>query len=146
MNLRIEPTGENTTGRCECCGNVSRTVWGEVYGPDGAMAVYYIQWTVGAPDHLSNFDFLIGKWGEGATEQDRVLVSFTYNGTHEDGGAFMVIDSEGRPAAKSDLCGRALKREEVLGTSLMDKACAIIDAVWLNDPRIDEVKNPSNEA
>jgi hypothetical protein len=52
----------------------------------------------------------------------------------------MVIDSASRPVAASELVDRALCRGEVIGTALADQAFAIVDAIWLQEPRIEEVK------
>jgi predicted outer membrane lipoprotein len=52
----------------------------------------------------------------------------------------MVIDGEGRPADHRSLCGQALKREEVIGTPLAANAFALFDAIWLQDPRIEELR------
>jgi len=138
MDLKIEPSGESE-GVCECCGNVSKTVWGYVHAPERAIAAYFVQWTHGNGEHPSNFDFLIGTWGD-ETVHDKRLVSFAYRASGHDEGGFMAIDSGNRPAASSPLCARATTRDEVIHDSdLMGLATALIDAVWL-DPRIDEVR------
>jgi hypothetical protein len=41
---------------------------------------------------------------------------------------------------ESKLYGRALKRDEVVGTPLAANVFALFDAVWLQDPRIDELR------
>ena len=144
--LRVEPSGENPTIKCECCGNETRTVWGYVYDLNKPIAAYFVQWTRDAPRHYPNFDFLIGTWGDDAAENDRVLVSFSYSPA-PDGGAFMAIDSRQRPAASSPLCRKALSRHEVVGNSqLMDLSTRIIDAIWLGDARIDELKKLDTDA
>jgi hypothetical protein len=48
----------------------------------------------------------------------------------------MVIDAKDRPVArKSELVGRALDRDEVIGTPLAQDVFAFIDEVFLQDPR-----------
>ncbi len=52
----------------------------------------------------------------------------------------MVIGGEGRRTDDRALCGRALSRAEVVGTPLAQEVFALLDAVWLAEPRISEVK------
>jgi hypothetical protein len=53
-----------------------------------------------------------------------------------------VIDAATRPVAKNTLVGRALRRDEVIGTPLAAEAFAIADAVLLQDGRVAELRNP----
>ena len=146
MYLRIEIAGENEPTLCDCCGNKTKTVWGYVYEGDNAIAAYFVQWTQNNKEHFPNFDFLIGTWGDESI-QDKKLISWVYNATHEGEGSYMVIDAVNRPAAQSDLCSKALKREEaVTNCHLMKISKEILDAVWLNDSRIEEIKNFGKEA
>jgi hypothetical protein len=125
---------EESSAHCACCGNVTKTVWGRVSDRERSVAMYYVQWTAGSPDHHPNFDLIIGAWGDGTGPADRVLVSML----HLPGGV-TVIDGAGRPPDTRRLCGRALRREEVIGTPLATNASALFDAVWLQDDRIAEL-------
>jgi len=135
-HLIIEPIGQSG-GHCDCCGHESQTVWGNI-SSDGAMvACYFVHWTRGQPEHYPNLDFLIGSWGDD-TKHDRVLVSWLYSASRSQ---FMIVDSQSRPAARSDLCSQALTRDQVLSNpELVEEAKAVLDAVWLGDKRIEEVK------
>ena len=140
--LRVEPDGESS-GSCDCCGDETRTIWRYVRSGEQAIACYFVQWTRRKPQHLPNLDFLIGTWGD-ETVHDRRLVSWLFNPAAK---AFMAIDSVQRPAAKSPLCSQTLTREEVITNSdLMGFTTELIDAVWLGDPRVQEVKELGGEA
>ncbi|MCE9531011.1 MAG: hypothetical protein K8T89_07790 [Planctomycetes bacterium] len=137
--LEIEPTGQNDHGPCPCCGNTSRCVWGLVHGPKGAVAAYYAHWTVSrVADHWPNFDLIIGKWGDGTTAADRCMVALRYR-LMDDGPTFMVIDPDDRPAAKSELVGRALPRADVIGKPIAEQAFAIVDTILAQDDRLAEL-------
>jgi hypothetical protein len=61
--------------------------------------------------------------------------------------SFMAIDSDSRPTAKSPLCSQALGRAEVLGDcALKVLATQLLDAVWLGDPRVQEVRELASTA
>jgi hypothetical protein len=138
VELTVTPWKESS-GTCDCCGRPSRTVWGDVAAMGQTLAVYYVHWTVGSSDHNPNFDLIIGSWGEGADPSQRILVSLAYRPPPE-GGSFMIIDAEGRPAATPTLCGRAMKRAEVIGTPLAKEVFQLVDAIWLHDARIADVR------
>lgn len=143
---RIEAAGEKDTGPCDCCGGMSRTVWGHVYRGAAAEAVYFVQWTVDhVVEHGANFDLIIGPWGAGAKREERASVCMELRRTAT-GLQFMVIDSARRHVANSELVGRSLARSDVIGTPLAQQAFDIVDCIWLNDPRIAEITKEPNEA
>jgi len=129
-----------STGHCDCCGRVSKKIWGDLSDASGTQAIYFVHWTVGAPEHCPNIDLVLGKWGEGTDPVDRDLVSLAYR-PGPDGGSFMVIDAQGRPPDDRGLCGRALRRDEVVGTPLASHVFSLVDALWLKEPRIAEVRD-----
>ena len=143
MELRARPLKE-TSAICECCGKVSKTICGDVSIRDKTLAIYYVQWTVGSIEHLPNIDLIMGPWGDGADPDERVLISLAYD-HGPDGGGFTITDSEARPANSRQLCGRALKREEVIGTPFAQEAFQLVDAICLHDPRIEEVKRLNSQ-
>jgi hypothetical protein len=132
----VETAGQSG-GHCDCCGHESRTVWGYIRVGDVTTVSYFVHWTRGQPEHHPNLDFLIGSWGDNA-RNDRVLVSWVYSAAHDQ---FMIVDSDSRPAAGSELCSRTLTREDVRADpELLALSKALLDAVWLGDDRIGEVK------
>jgi hypothetical protein len=138
--LEVEPTGSNDFGPCSCCGNMSRTVWGFVHSLESAVAAYFVQWTRNGPDHGASIDLIIGKWGEGTSNEDRQAVSVEYR-VFGGKGSLMVIDAANRPVSESSAAGQALRRDQVIGTPLADDVFAIVDAVFAKEPRLEEVRS-----
>ncbi len=137
--ITIEPTGENHTGACSCCGRSSRCVWGFAYANETCLAAYFVHWTLGhVSDHCANFDMIIGPWGEDAIAEKRSAVGLAYQLT-EAGPSLMVIDASTRPVADSPLIGKALSRLQVVGTAMAESAFALADAVLAHDPRVAEL-------
>lgn len=137
--ITLEPTGGSEFERCECCGRNSRIVWGLARRDGEAHASYFVHWTLGrVAEYGAHFDLIFGLWGEETTRADRYAVALEYRRTDQ-GPAFMVIDASTRPFAQSELVGRALRRDEVLGTTSATAAFELVDAIWLNDSRIVEV-------
>jgi len=135
--LFVQEENESST-HCACCGNMTRSLWGAVDTREQRIATYFVQWTVGSPQHDPHFDLVIGAWGNGARPEDRVLVSLLHRAGP--GGGVMVIDGWGRPADDRALCGRAMGREEVVGSPLAANSFALFDAIWLQDERVAELR------
>jgi hypothetical protein len=137
--ITLELIGSSDFERCECCGQNSRTVWGLARRNGAAHAAYFVHWTRGqAADDGAHFDLILGPWGDRAAKADRYAVSLQYR-RGEQGPAFMVIDARERPIAHNQLVGRALRRNEVIGTTLATDAFELVDAIWSKDTRITEV-------
>src|SRR5258707_7334359 len=137
-SLQVEPTDAKDIGPCACCGNMTRRIWGFVHRGQATAAAYFVQWTPGAVErHGAHFDLIIGRWGDSARKSERVAASLAFQRTPS-GSSFMVINASDREVARSDLVGRALSRDEVLGGPLAKEAFEIVDAIWLHDPRISE--------
>jgi hypothetical protein len=132
-------------GTCECCGRTSKKIWGDLSANDNTLAVYFVQWTSSAPEHNPNIDLVIGSWRDDAQPQNRALVSLLFRPS-ANGGSFMVIDGQDRLASMQDLCSRAMRRVEVVGTPLAQEVFAPVDAIWLTDARIAEVQALNNIA
>jgi hypothetical protein len=128
-----------STKDCECCGKQSTTIWGDLADSTCTRAVYFVQWTVSGPEHPPNIDIVLGPWGDGTVARDRVLVSFLYQ-PRPGGGSFMVASGKGRRADDRSLCGRALERADVIGTPLANEVFALLDSLWLTEPRIEEIR------
>ena len=142
-DITIEPTGSHELERCECCHARSRTVSGCVYRAGAPDAMYFVHWTPGKVAELgANFDSILGRWGDGASREDRCAIALEFRMT-ERGPGFRVIDSAARPVARSELVGRALGRADVVGTEWARLAFELADAVWLHDERIREISGPT---
>ena len=59
-------------------------------------------------DHGAHIDLILGRWGDGTTAHDRYAVSLEYR-IIDGGPQLMVIDSQHRDVAKSDLVGQGLE-------------------------------------
>ena len=145
-----EPAGANVAfsvaegesrecGPCPCCGSPGTLAWGFVDdGTLGPVCVYYVHWIRGRPDHATHFDLIVGPWGEGTRAADRVGVSLVYR---RDAGAFTVIDAATRSFVDGQrVFARALGRDEVVGAPIASTVYRLVDAIWLGDTRIGEVR------
>ncbi len=134
-SFRIETMGQSG-GRCDCCGNESRCVWGMVYNDDVASAAYWMHWTVGHMNETgANLDLVVGRWGDEAGADDRVAIALLYRRQPDGSFALMVVDAASRPVAKEGLASGALGREDVIGTPLASQVFSLTDAIFEQDGR-----------
>lgn len=91
--------------------------------------------------HGAEFYLILGKFGDGTTAADKFAVALHYFIEPERFG-FMVVDAHKTSIASDPLVGRALRREEVIGTPLAQEVFELVDAIWLEDTHIAEVTNP----
>ena len=131
----IEPLGEKDTGRCECCGRESRTVWGLVASEGVGHASYFVHWTVGHVfDNGANIDLVLGRWGDGTSPADRYAVRLDYR-IFDHGPELMVRDAK-ETSVKNSLAAHHLKRSDVIGGPLASTVFAICDAFLAQDARL----------
>ena len=132
--------GSTSSGHCDCCGTTTRRIWGYIHRGDATVAAYFVGWTEGKPDHGAAFDVIFGAWGEGTAKQDRSAVALDFR-VIDGSPQFMVIDATGRVAADSELVGTALQRNDVIGTPVAAQVFALVDAIYMRDGRLDEVRS-----
>ena len=137
--ITIQSTGSKDAGTCDCCGRSSRRVWGHAYTDGRPSAAYFVHWTLGhVADKGANIDLILGEWGEGTSSESRSALALAYR-LIDTGPSMMVIDASARPFSRSSLVGKALRREEVIGSPAAQEAFAIADAILAQDARIAEL-------
>jgi hypothetical protein len=137
--LEIEQAQTQDFGPCDCCGSMSRLAAGFVTRDGDTCAGYQVHWTLGQIEkHGATFYVILGRWGEAAVAADRYAVALRYRNDSEATG-FMIIDAGETRIASHPIVGRALRRDEVIGTPLAQEVFDIVDLVWLHDDRIAEV-------
>ena len=142
MKHAVEQTGESSFA-CECCGGTTRRVWGYLHAESGESSAYFVQWTQGQVDtHGAFLDFVIGRWGDGTSAEDRALASVEFR--RVDGGqGFMVVNGSSR-GNYTGIAATVLNRADVIGTPLAAPLYELVDAVWLQDGRIRELTSTSS--
>jgi hypothetical protein len=139
LQLTINPDDERTFGPCQCCGNMTRRIWGYVTQDTMTIAAYFVEWTPGHIEKAANFDLILGKWGSDATPADRKAVALDFRQL-ESGPAFRVINAADRPVSTNKLVSDALERDQVIGLPIAQTVFAICDTVFLEDPRVSPLR------
>lgn len=144
--LQIEQTGLKDLGPCKCCGLTSQLATGFIHRDEAESVGYQVHWTKGKVEkHGVGFYFILGRWGDGTTASDRFAVALRYRADAEATG-FMIVDAGETSIGSHSLVGKALRREEVVGTPLAQEIFDLVDFVWLNDERIAEITQADSAA
>ena len=132
-------------GPCECCGDLTRRATGMVRRDGDPYAFYEVVWTTQqVVRHGAEFSIVLGRFGEGTTSADKFAVALHYF-VEPNRSGFMVVDANQTPLESHPLVGRALPREQVVGTPLAQEVFDLVDAIWLNDRNISEVKQGASD-
>lgn len=143
QNISIELGKENDTGPCDCCGQMSRTVWGYLSVDSVARAVYYVNWTLGeVKKHGAIIDLVLGEWGDDSTPAKRVAVSIVYR-VGPNGAEFFSIDPDNRPHANAGLADHWIPGRHVFGNPVAADSYAFMHAILGQDPRLAELVQAS---
>lgn len=135
--LGIKSLGSKDTGRCPCCGRVSRCVCGLVQRDGNAQGSYFVHWTIGhVLENGADFHIILRGWGNDVSASDSYAVSLQYR-VPDDGPAFLVVDAgPDRLARLGALADHCLKRNDVIGGPLAPIAFDICDAILAADGRL----------
>ena len=128
-------------GPCECCGDISRHVRGLVRLNDELYAAYEVHWTMQkVASYGAEFYIILGKWGEDTTAADKFAVALHYF-VEPDRSGFAVVDADKTSISSDPLVGRGLPRASVIDTPLATEVFDLVDAIWLEDENIAEVRD-----
>jgi hypothetical protein len=128
-------------GPCECCGGVSLLASGLVRRNYEPYAIYQVHWTKHQIEkHGAEFYIILGEFGEGTTAADKFAVALHLFVEDERHG-FMVVDADRTSIASHPLVGRALPRASVINTALAEEVFELVDAIWLEDENIVDVRD-----
>ena len=131
----------NDYGPCECCGELSRSASGMVRRDEEPYALYQVLWTSNEVlRHGAEFYLILGEFGEGTTAADKFAVAVHFF-IEEERHGFMVLDADKTHIGSHPLVGRALQRAEVVGTPLAQEVFDLVDAIWLQDENLAEIRD-----
>ena len=137
QSLLVEEDGRST-GLCDCCQNETISLSGFVSTESESLAAYFIAYTNGQPDHGAEFTFVVGKWGEEAMAQERFVIVMHH---FPEKGFMIDRNIEEKKANMRELASNFLNREDIIGSRFADTLFSIVDAVYMKDSRLDEMRN-----
>lgn len=135
MTLHVELGDADRPSRCECCGQVTRTVHGFVYRGDDAYAVYYAGWSEGHADRGVTMAIAVGEWGDDSAVSDRTSIGLRARSTASQ-IEFAVLDPDESPWGHTDLLGAMVPRAVALKHRVLKVIFEIAERVVRDDSRV----------
>ena len=141
MMFQFEGRTIRDYGPCECCGDVSLLASGLVRSDEEPYAIYQVHWTKNQiVKHGAEVYIILGQFGEGTTAADKFAVALHFF-VEDHRHGFMVVDADQTSIASHPLVGRALPRSSVIDTALAEQVFELVDAIWLDDENIADVRD-----
>jgi hypothetical protein len=125
---------------CDCCGNTTASLTRFVYQDGYAYAVYYAMFTEGHPDAAISGLIILGDWGDGATQADRVAFPFRL-WADGDTNNVSLLDAAQSPWGQGISLARVLDRAEALTHPWKQEVFHITDQMVIEDREIAEFLN-----
>ena len=111
---------------------------------DEPYALYQVHWTANQIfKHGADFYLILGEFGEGTTAADKFAIALHFF-IDSDRFGFMIVDADKTQISSHPLVGRALPRADVINTPLAEEVFELVDAIWLDDENIAEVRESIN--
>jgi hypothetical protein len=138
--LSIEFTNVSDSLPCPDCGRSTHCVSGSVFWYDEKRAEYRIAWHQGEKNEGAHWLFVFADaWdADGPVgESEAVLLYF---GSFEGKTGFGVIDADCAFSRKLAPKSALLPRERIAGTEFAREIFGVVDLIWENDDRIEEIR------
>lgn len=130
---------------CNCCASLSHTITGDIYLGEEYKAYYSVRWTDKHKENGATFAVFCGDWGDDGQEDERFLIGLDFI-TGENGGFGLHENPSETLSHYADMNPVFLKRDDILGSEFASELFAYVDAVFMKDPRLDVLREWSNNA
>jgi len=134
-DIDVEGSKEERTP-CECCGKWTIEVRGDLLKSNEWIAFYWVRFAQGHPESSPTIHCGTGDWSESAADDQRWLFGVEYN-LEAKGFHLLDLRIDHEQALPNYT---ALNRDEILGTQFAQDAFAMIDAIWMKDPHLEELR------
>ncbi len=125
-------------GICECCQNETASVTGFLYDKFDNWVAYNVCYTKGVPDHGAEFTLITGQWGEGSSPNDRYVIVLDY---YPNSGFMVAENCFERKGQIVSAATNFVDRDGVIGTDFASTLFMIVDAVYMKETRLNEIRN-----
>ena len=122
---------EAETTNCDCCGETTTSLQGDLLVNTDRIGFYYVNFTRAHPEQAPEFRIGTGNWSETARKSDRWVFSALY---HPSIQGFEVQDLSGDAEAVN---ATYLKREDIIGRPFVNEAFALLDAIFMKESRLE---------
>jgi hypothetical protein len=128
---------EGTT--CDCCGLPARSVEGRLEHREAPLARFSVRWRPGEPGHPARHVLYLGNWNSRSIENGPAVAAADYLGG-ENHGFYLRDDTAQILKALKPWRPHFIRRHEAIGQPLGEVLFAMLDAIHVKDPRLQEIR------
>ncbi len=125
---------------CDCCRLPARRAEGRLLHREAEVARFSVRWRPGVPDHPARHVLYLGDWSRRSAEAQPAVAAAEYHGG-EDHGFRLRDDTPAILRALNPWRPRFIRRGDAIGQPLGDRLFAMLDAVHVKDPRLQEIRS-----
>lgn len=124
---------------CECCGQPARRAEGLLLHREEEAGRFSVRWRPGHPDHPARHVLYLGNWRRRTAEDRATLAVADFLG-HPDPGFRLLDEAPALMQALAPWHPRLVRRADAIGQPLGERLFALLDAVHVKDPRLQEIR------
>ena len=125
---------------CECCGQPARSAEGRLVHNEAPLGRFSVRWRPGEPYHPARHVLYLGDWNrKGGMDDGPAVAVADYRGgenhgfyLRDDAGQLLKVLKPWRP--------HYIRRADAIGQPLGDVLFAMLDAIHVKDPRLQEIR------
>jgi hypothetical protein len=130
---------ENVT--CDCCGLPARSAEGRLVHREEPLGRFTVRWRPGVPEHAARHVLYLGDWNrKGGMDDGPAVAAADYMGG-ESHGFYLRDDTPVILKALKPWRPHFIRRADAIGKPLGEVLFAMLDAIHVKDPRLQEIRS-----
>lgn len=125
---------------CDCCGLPARSAEGRLIHREEPLGRFSVRWRPGVPEHPARHVLYLGDWNrKGGMEDGPAVAAADYLGG-ENHGFYLRDDTPQLLKALKPWRPHFIRRDDAIGKPLGEVLFAMLDAIHVKDPRLQEIR------
>jgi hypothetical protein len=125
--------------RCDCCGFPARRVEGRLVHREEPIGRFTVRWRPARPDHPARHVLYLGNWSRRSADDPAMAAVAEYLGG-EGHGFYLRDDASAVLKALAPWKPIFVRRADAIGKPLGQAIFAMLDAIHVKDPRLQELR------
>lgn len=125
---------------CDCCGRPARSAEGRLVHHEAPLGRFSVRWVPGEPEHSARHVLYLGDWNRkgGMANGPAVAAAEYVGGTQH--GFYLRDDTPEIMKALKPWRPHFIRRADAIGKPLGEVLFAMLDAIHVKDPRLQEIR------
>ena len=126
---------------CDCCRQPARSAEGRLVHREEPLGRFTVRWLPGVPDHPARHVLYLGDWNRrGGMDDGPAVAAAEYQGGASH-GFYLRDDTPQILTALKPWRPHFIRRADAIGKPLGEVLFAMLDAIHVKDPRLQEIRS-----